>query len=593
MIDGWTTKILGEICAVDWGNTDLTKSAYLEGGKFLAVSAAGGDGRIGHREHEKHTPVLSAIGAQCGRMFLPEEDFTAIKNTITLTPRDGVCTGKFLYQLLTHVELPKRGAAQPFIAKGDIEKFAVRIPPLPEQQQIVLLLEQAFATLAIAQANAEKNLRNARALFESHLQSVLKSKKWTWKTLGELCEGVEYGSSTKSKKEGKIPVLRMGNIQGGKFTWENLVYSDNDAENEKYLLNHNDVLFNRTNSPELVGKTAIYKSEMPAIFAGYLIRLHRKEGLLDADYLNYFLNSQIASDYGKTVAISSVNQANINGAKLKSYPIPVPSLTEQKKIVAQLDALASETRRLERFYQQKQVALAELKESILHQAFSGELTRDWRESKVLAFPVTIPDIRTTDLHAGILALAYRHHEKHGKQAEFGHVKGEKIIHLVEALVGIDLGRAPVKDAAGPNDFPHLQKVEHRAKMADYFRFQRVEGAAYRVTKLRKFDELITRTENALGERAAEVEKLLDTMRTMNMRQAEIFATVFAAWNNSLLDGKDPSDEAIVLEARENWHPDKLKIPREKFFAAITWMRDHDLAPKGRGKRVVEKVVRKK
>jgi len=75
------------------------------------------------------------------------------------------------------------------------------------------------------------------------------------------------------------------------------MYSDNEEEIEKYSLKFNDVLFNRTNSPELVGKTAIYKCEMPAIFAGYLIRINRKEELLDAEYLTYFLNSIIAKDY--------------------------------------------------------------------------------------------------------------------------------------------------------------------------------------------------------------------------------------------------------------------------------------------------------
>ncbi|CAK0781632.1 type I restriction enzyme, S subunit [Gammaproteobacteria bacterium] len=202
---------------------------------------------------------------------------------------------------------------------------------------------------------------------------MLRSKKWKWKKLGDLCDDVEYGSSAKSKKEGKVPVLRMGNIQDGQLDWENLVYTDDKDEIKKYLLKHNDVLFNRTNSPELVGKTAIYKSEMPAIFAGYLIRIHRKEDLLDADYLSYFLNSQIAFDYGKTVVISSVNQANINGTKLKSYPIPAPSLSEQKTIVAKLDNLHEETQRLATLYQQKLAALDELKKSLLHQAFSGEL----------------------------------------------------------------------------------------------------------------------------------------------------------------------------------------------------------------------------
>ena len=249
----------------------------------------------------------------------------------------------------------------------------IPVPPLSEQQRIVGILDEVFAGLATATANAEKNLQNARALFESHLQSVLLDKNWKWKTLGDLCAGVEYGSSAKSKTEGRIPVLRMGNIQDGKLDWEKLVYTDDKEEIEKYLLKHNDVLFNRTNSPELVGKTAIYKSEMPAIFAGYLIRIHRNEDLLDADYLNYFLNSQIALDYGKTVVISSVNQANINGAKLKGYPIPSPSLAEQKIIVKKLNALSVETQRLESIYEQKLAALEALKKSLLHHAFTGQL----------------------------------------------------------------------------------------------------------------------------------------------------------------------------------------------------------------------------
>jgi type I restriction enzyme S subunit len=166
----------------------------------------------------------------------------------------------------------------------------------------------------------------------------------------------------------------MGNIQNGRFNWDSLVYSDDEEDNKQYLLKYNDVLFNRTNSPELVGKTAIYKSEMPAIFAGYLIRIHIKEDLLDADYLNFYLNSKMANEYGKTVVISSVNQANINGTKLKTYPIPLPKLKQQQAIVQKLDALSAETKRLEAIYQRKIEDLEELKKSVLQKAFNGELT---------------------------------------------------------------------------------------------------------------------------------------------------------------------------------------------------------------------------
>ena len=265
------------------------------------------------------------------------------------------------------------GAIMRGLNSAIVRSLPILLPPLLEQQRLVGILDEVFEYIDTAKTNTEKNLQNARALFESHLQAVLLSKKWKWITLGDLCHGVEYGSSAKSKKEGKVPVLRMGNIQDGKLDWENLLYTDEKEEIAKYLLKHNDVLFNRTNSPELVGKTAIYKSEMPAIFAGYLIRINRKEELLDGDYLNYFLNSQIALDYGKTVVISSVNQANINGAKLKGYPIPAPSISEQRSIVKELDGLQEETQRLVSVYERKLAALEALKKSLLNKAFSGEL----------------------------------------------------------------------------------------------------------------------------------------------------------------------------------------------------------------------------
>lgn len=255
----------------------------------------------------------------------------------------------------------------------EYKEIEIPLPPLPEQQRIVSILDEAFVAIAKAKANAEQNLKNAKELFDCVLDSILYDKKWKIEQLGNLCEKVEYGTSSKAKPEGELPVLRMGNIQNGRFVWDSLVYSDNKEDNKQYLLKHNDVLFNRTNSPELVGKTAIYKSEMPAIFAGYLIRIQRKEDLLDADYLNYYLNSKMAFEYGKTVVISSVNQANINGTKLKTYPIPLPSLKEQQTIVRQLDALRAETKRLEEVYQQKLLYLEELKKSILQKAFNGEL----------------------------------------------------------------------------------------------------------------------------------------------------------------------------------------------------------------------------
>ena len=162
-------------------------------------------------------------------------------------------------------------------------------------------------------------------------------ESWTWVTVGSTCINIQYGSSQKSEVSGKVPVLRMGNIQGGKIIYDKLVFTSNDSEIEKYPLAVNDLLFNRTNSKELVGKTAIYKGEMPAIYAGYLVRVTPL--LLNADYLNYMMQSQYYWNYCQNVRSDAIGQSNINAEKLKRFVFPLPPLAEQKRIVARLEEL--------------------------------------------------------------------------------------------------------------------------------------------------------------------------------------------------------------------------------------------------------------
>lgn len=174
VVCAWREVPLKQICDVDWGNTKLTKSSYVANGKFLAVSAAGADGHINHYEHEANVPVLSAIGAQCGRMFYPGVRFTAIKNTITLTPKPNIVDGKFLYYLLNHVELPQRGAGQPFISKGDIEVFLVSIPDGEmAQRKIAQKLDTVFADIELLKAQIKIERDFVIALRQSILSNAV------------------------------------------------------------------------------------------------------------------------------------------------------------------------------------------------------------------------------------------------------------------------------------------------------------------------------------------------------------------------------------------------------------------------------------
>lgn len=196
---------------------------------------------------------------------------------------------------------------------------------------------------------------------------------WVWKKLGFLTTGVEYGTSAKSSETGLTPVIRMGNLQNGRIDWSDLVYTSDSDEIEKYSLRKNDLLFNRTNSPELVGKTAKYKGEKPALFAGYLIKINQIETIALSDYVNYFLNSHIAKQYGNSVKTDGVNQSNINGEKLQNYPFAFCSIEEQSVIVKMLEKKLSLTDASIRDVELQLTKAEVLRQSILKKAFSGQL----------------------------------------------------------------------------------------------------------------------------------------------------------------------------------------------------------------------------
>ena len=161
-------------------------------------------------------------------------------------------------------------------------------------------------------------------------------ESWVWCRLDDIVCELKYGTSEKSSSVGKIAVLRMGNITNvGTIDYSNLVYSSNDEDIEQYSLEKDDLLFNRTNSSEWVGKTAIYKEEQPAIYAGYLIRI--RPLLISSDYLNTVMNSGYYRDWCYDVKTDAVNQSNINAQKLSQLMIPIPPLKEQERIVAEMD----------------------------------------------------------------------------------------------------------------------------------------------------------------------------------------------------------------------------------------------------------------
>ncbi|MBQ9005726.1 MAG: restriction endonuclease subunit S, partial [Atopobiaceae bacterium] len=161
---------------------------------------------------------------------------------------------------------------------------------------------------------------------------------WEWARLGSISDEPRYGTSRKSDPVGATPVLRMGNItRNGTIDYGDLVYTSNPVDISKFALKAGDVLFNRTNSREWVGKTAYYDGHIPAIYAGYLVRFTPL--IILGEFVNYAMCAPYEREWCSSVKTDGVNQSNINVQKLKQFLLPVPPLAEQRRIVAALDEL--------------------------------------------------------------------------------------------------------------------------------------------------------------------------------------------------------------------------------------------------------------
>jgi len=202
-------------------------------------------------------------------------------------------------------------------------------------------------------------------------------EEWKYSPLSKICHSMRYGTAKKSLEQGKVIVLRMGNLQKGEIDWTSLVYTNDDEDIGKYSLNKGDILFNRTNSPELVGKTSIYRGEYPAIFAGYIIKLDYDRNIICGEYLNFVMNSQEERDFCARVKTNGVCQANINAKKIGEFVVPIPPLEEQREIVERLNEilpLIEEYGKAHSALKKAEQALPDqLRASLLQEAIQGKL----------------------------------------------------------------------------------------------------------------------------------------------------------------------------------------------------------------------------
>ena len=266
------------------------------------------------------------------------------------------------------------GAAQTVISKEMIGQEMVPLPPLPEQRRIVGILDEAFEAIATAKANTEKNIQNARAIFESHLEAVFTKRGpgWVERTLDEVSLVFGRGKSKHRPRNarhlygGKYPFVQTGDIRNADHTITEYsqTYSEAGLAQSKLWPKGTICITIAAN----IAETAILGFD--ACFPDSVIGLVPNPERSTAGFVEYLLQSFKVS----LQALSKGSaQANINLATFEDRRFPFPGIPEQKRIVSRLDALSEEIQSLMNVYEQKLSALESLKKSLLHQAFAGEL----------------------------------------------------------------------------------------------------------------------------------------------------------------------------------------------------------------------------
>jgi type I restriction enzyme S subunit len=193
-------------------------------------------------------------------------------------------------------------------------------------------------------------------------------------TVGRASIVLEYGTSKRAEASGDgIPVLRMGNIQDGRLDLSDLKYIPVDREIERLMLQRGDLLFNRTNSPELVGKAAVFCGDEQMTFASYLIRVRFAEGVAEPDFINYWINSAWGKAWARQVKTDGVSQSNINGTKLGVMPVPIPPIEEQREIVHRASRMLGLADGLLARIEAASRGVERSSQAVLAKAFRGEL----------------------------------------------------------------------------------------------------------------------------------------------------------------------------------------------------------------------------
>jgi type I restriction enzyme S subunit len=266
------------------------------------------------------------------------------------------------------------GATTPHLYQREIKTLKIPLPPLPEQKRIVAILDEAFAGIRLAVTHAEKNLANARELFESHLNKVFteQGERWVETKLNDICEITSQLVDPREHENMNLPHIGAGNMvsKTGELI-DMMTAIEEGLKSGEFIFDPRMVLYSKIR-PYL---EKVCRPDFIGLCSADVYPLLPNADKLDRDFLFFMLRSKDFTDYAIRGS-ARAGMPKVNRNHLFQYTVSLPKVPEQKSIVRKLDKLEKETKRLEAVYQHKLSALAELKQSFLQKAFAGELTAE-------------------------------------------------------------------------------------------------------------------------------------------------------------------------------------------------------------------------
>lgn len=372
----WEIKKLGEIC--DKASSNVSQNQLTnEDGVYPIYGAGGFIKNVSFYHQDKEYVSIIKDGAGIGRIALLPPYSSIIGTLQYLIPKE-ILDIRYFYYFLSSIDFLKykNGSTIPHIYFKDYSDEPILVPPLTEQKHIVAILDEAFASLAKAKANVEQNLKNAKELFESYLQSVFVNKIQGTKSdsLDTLCELiVDCEHKTAPIQEKGYPSIRTPNIGRGSLILEdvNRVSEETYSKWTKRAIPQACDLILAREAP--AGNVAVIPENLKVCLGQRTVLIRTKKDRLSPMYLTYLLLSKDVQEkllsHSRGATVTHVNMKDIRAFKIYE----LSPLSEQQTLVRNLDALAAETFKLEGIYTQKLNDLEVLKKSLLQMAFNGQL----------------------------------------------------------------------------------------------------------------------------------------------------------------------------------------------------------------------------